>query len=73
MSCTGRPRAWSERSQLDYARSDRAGGGSERRDPHLPKLDLAAPVRGASARPADSAAAELVGLHGDVALASATL
>jgi hypothetical protein len=37
------------------------------------ELDLAPPLRRASARPPDAAAADVLGVHLDVELASATL
>ena len=54
-------------------RSAGSQNGSELRDPAVPELDVAPPVRSACARPAGAAAAELLDVHGDLGFASATL
>jgi len=50
-----------------------SSGGSRRRDPPVPQLDVAAAVRAAGEGAAGSGDAELVGVHGDLGFASATL
>ena len=66
-------------AEQDEAAEERvlsARSARRKRRPHdaaVPELDLPAEVRGAPDRPAGAAAPDLVGLHVDVALASATL
>ena len=48
-------------------------GGSRPRDAPVPQLDVAAAVRAAGEGAAGSGDAELVGVHGDLGFASATL
>ncbi len=50
-----------------------SNGGSKPRDAPVPQLDVAAAVRAAGEGAAGSGVAELVGVHGDLGFASATL
>ena len=72
-SGAARPITASGSSSCSTARCRRARRSRRPHDAVLRELDVAPPLRAARQGPPDGAAAELVGLHGDVDVASATL